>query len=375
MGLREQLRGMIEETSPSTSILLELPTGVGKTYLSLIKVWQIQTFRGKGKVLVVVPKLVLIKNWKEEITKWGGDLDQFEFTTYLSLAKHGPIYSTVIFDEAHHLTVNNVYSALEVSQGAYACIFLSASINNERKAMVKVVREDTKIISLSAKNAIKHKVLPDPKVILVPLVLDDIKKDVECKGKNNGKFFKTEKGYYEYLSKAVEREKQMFFGGNSASEKKWLFLAGKRLKFLATRKTNFLKELYQHIKEDKSLTFCADTTQAESLGIDTVTSKNKDSLQVYEKFNAGEIKHIACVSILDEGVNITDCRIGIYAYIAASNRLIIQRLGRLLRHSNPVLIIPFFVNTRENEIVNEMMKDYNKDLVITASKNDIIKFI
>ena len=96
---------------------------------------------------------------------------------------------------------------------------------------------------------------------------------------------------------------------------------------------------------------------------------------MYTKFNAGEINHISCVGILDEGVNVKDCKIGIYAYIASSDRLIIQRLGRLLRHPNPVLIIPFFIDTREQEILTKMLVNYNKKLVKTVSYKDISKYI
>ena len=36
---------------------------------------------------------------------------------------------------------------------------------------------------------------------------------------------------------------------------------------------------------------------------------------------------------------------------------------RLLRHKSPVLIFPYFVDTREQEIMKEITKDYNPDLI------------
>ncbi len=41
-------------------------------------------------------------------------------------------------------------------------------------------------------------------------------------------------------------------------------------------------------------------------------------------------------------------------------RMIVQKLGRLLRHPEPIILIPFFKNTREEEIVNKMCEHYNK---------------
>lgn len=36
---------------------------------------------------------------------------------------------------------------------------------------------------------------------------------------------------------------------------------------------------------------------------------------------------------------------------------------RLLRHPNPVIIIPYYEGTRDEELVNKMLEDYNQDLV------------
>ena len=62
-------------------------------------------------------------------------------------------------------------------------------------------------------------------------------------------------------------------------------------------------------------------------------------------------------------VNLTNCKYGIFANINASETIQIQRVGRSLRHKEPVLIIPFFRNTREEELVRKWMKNYNKDLI------------
>lgn len=36
---------------------------------------------------------------------------------------------------------------------------------------------------------------------------------------------------------------------------------------------------------------------------------------------------------------------------------------RLLRHSNPIIIIPYYKGTREEELVDKMLEDYNPELV------------
>jgi superfamily II DNA or RNA helicase len=67
--------------------------------------------------------------------------------------------------------------------------------------------------------------------------------------------------------------------------------------------------------------------------------------------------------MLNEGMNLINCRIGLYANLNSSETIIKQRLGRLLRHKNPILIIPFFLNTREYELVCKMKEDYNPELI------------
>ena len=50
-----------------------------------------------------------------------------------------------------------------------------------------------------------------------------------------------------------------------------------------------------------------------------------------------------------------------------------QKLGRLLRHKKPVIIIPYYKNTRDEELVKKMLEDYNKDLVYIVSNITDIK--
>lgn len=69
-------------------------------------------------------------------------------------------------------------------------------------------------------------------------------------------------------------------------------------------------------------------------------------------------------------MNLSNCQIGIYANLNSSETIVKQRLGRILRHDNPIIIIPYFKNTRDEELVNKMIQDYNPELVETV--NDIM---
>ena len=46
---------------------------------------------------------------------------------------------------------------------------------------------------------------------------------------------------------------------------------------------------------------------------------------------------------------------------------------RILRHKNPLIIIPFFAGTKEEKIVQEMMKNYNPSLIIRLFKSQVTR--
>lgn len=57
-------------------------------------------------------------------------------------------------------------------------------------------------------------------------------------------------------------------------------------------------------------------------------------------------------------VNLTDCQIGIFAALNSSEIMQVQKLGRLLRHENPYVIVPYYKDTRDEEIVTKMFEGY-----------------
>lgn len=72
-------------------------------------------------------------------------------------------------------------------------------------------------------------------------------------------------------------------------------------------------------------------------------------------------------------MNLTNCQIGIFANLNSSEIIIKQRNGRLLRHPNPVIIVPYYKNTREEELVTKMIENYNPDLITIIKDINEIK--
>ena len=377
---------ILEIGSKHNNILIELPTGFGKTKLALDILKEYIEYINQ-EVLIVVPRLVLIDTWKQEFEKWNMRtyLLSVTFTTYVSLPKHAGKWDMVIFDECHHLS-DRCMEALD-SFDIKRSILLSATVKNSIKWEFRDIFENLYNYKVKMKEAIDNEILPDPKVFLIPLSLktgaptESIWKNPKGKEPTievpwatrwsaiRQKTYKvciycTELQYYLDLSNQIDWLKSRFMSSrNEAFKNKWLKLAGDRLKWLSDKKVNAVSLILEKLKGERTLTFCNSIEQTETLGKYCINSKNKESEAILEDFNNGKINHITACNMLNEGMNLVNCRIGVYNNLNSSEIIVKQRMGRILRHPEPIIIIPYYKDTREQELVEKMLEDYNPELV------------
>lgn len=358
-------------------LILELITGYGKTKVAIDLINHIcdRVFRNDEcptTVLILVAKTVHKQTWKDEIEKWGGvKTDYVTIECYESLKKYeGAYFDVVVADEMQHLSEARleVLDTLHINE---AFIGLSATIKRDMRDMF-IRFHDACVIKCGLREAVDDEVLPEPTVYLMPLNLDE--KNYTYKTKRFGKnVITTQKGYYDSISSLIEWYKNKYFNSrNERMKNLWLSTAGKRLKWLAEQKEALVLSLLDKFRNYKTLTFCSSIEQSERLGKYNITSKNKASVKNLEMFNSNKIKHITACNILNEGVNLTNCRIGIFCNLNSSEIVVKQRVGRILRHKSPVIIIPYFKDTREEELVQKMIEEYSEDSIISVdSINDI----
>lgn len=307
--------------STSANFILELATGAGKTLIALKKMTQWHT---KGdSILVVVPKLVLIPNWRSEINKFKYEylLDDITFSTYVSLPKHaGKTYSTICLDEAHH-TSERCMDALKYIKCNHL-LALSATLKKEHRYFF-TNKYHAEVIKVGTKEAIDSNILPDPKLILIPLKLDN--NNVNCiiekniKKTTNPTLIKTigysekwkyrsykgplrilctPKQYYDDLSSLIEWYKKKSMG-SAIMKNAWLHKAGERLKWLACQKEELVRGLIKELRNYRLITFCPSIEESSKLGCPCINSKI--GTENLDRFNAKKIKHIATVALVDEG--------------------------------------------------------------------------
>ena len=332
---REEVNNLaLSKIDKTKYLILELITGFGKTLLAINLINHIcdRVFKNNEcptTILILVAKTVHKQTWKDEIEKWGGiKSDYITIECYESLKNYKNSYfDIVVADEMQHLSEARI-EVLESIHVNEAFIGLSATIKKDMRNYF-IHTHKAEVIKCGLKEAVEDEVLPEPMVYLLPLSLNTANYTYKIKkfGRN---IITTQKGYYDDISSLIEWYKNKYFNSrNERMKSLWLSTAGKRLKWCAEQKEAIVLTLLSKFKNYKTLTFCSSIEQSERLGKYNITSKNKKSTEYLNMFNNNKIKHITACSILNEGVNLTNCRIGIFCNLNSSEIIVKQRVGKL----------------------------------------------
>lgn len=376
------------------STILYLGTGYGKSKLAIDCINKIADFNFKQNeeettVSIIVPRQPLINNWKEEIKKWGCNTDKIEILCYNSIHKLNKYCNCIVFDEAHHLSelkreiLNDIFKV----NPNVKLLFLSATIPHDIMDYMKSLGTYN-IVKGNIADGIKDEVLPTPIIYTIPLYLDNIKSVAEiiknprcsnpvtCNYDERWNFIKrfttrkiiikcTQKQYYNELSDKIDWYKRKFmFNKTVVFKNKWLRAASERLKWLSEQKVDICQSIISILQDQRVLLFCNNIEQSLKFkNYAPINSKNKNSLQNLDDFNNSKINHISSVNMLSEGMNLTNCRVGLFCNLNASEILSQQKFGRLLRHPKPIVIIPYFKDTRDEELKDKMLKDYDSSMI------------
>ena len=375
----------------SDFLLLELATGMGKTKQAIDIINHLVKTKYQGKhtsMLLLVAKIVHKQTWKDEFKKWGGiNVDDLTIECYESLKKHEyESFDFVVMDECHHLHSDkrlDLFSTLTYGH----VIGLSATIPKKLKQYFQY-EYAAEVVTCSIVDAIEDEVLPEPQIILYPLQLDSTRptESIEVNPKAKGKTyygnynelwkyrkmkvhaiisFTPRQRVNEYNSQILYEKNRYMRTRQDFLKNKWLFDCGERIKYLANLKNNIVLSILQRLEKERTITFCKTIEQADILGKYSIHSKNKDSDIIYNNFNAKKINHIVSVNVLNEGANLVDCKYAVFANYSSSEICSAQRVGRSLRHKSPVIILPYYEATREEEIVNTMIENFKEESIHT----------
>lgn len=402
---REKLiQSAVKGTHSFTSVALLWATGVGKSaaaikmanaYLKGIK-------SRKAQVLLVVAEVPHKDNWQKEFDKWGSINASLTIECYASLHKYrNTNWDLIIYDEAHHLG-SDLRKDIFYSIKSVKNIFLSATMDDDLISFIESKVGKLGISRISLQDAIKYDILPEPHIHLVPLVLDNLKKDqliteewgdtkkripIYCELKDRWTYIRNKKQYpniklcmrctalqkYNYFTEQFEYWKRQYMNCRQERTKnKWMQVGIQRKRFLGEIKTGSVLKLINSLNNKRFICFCASVAQAELLGKENaIHSKIKKPETIIKSFNDKEINSLYAVGMLQEGQNLTDIQVGIIVQLDGTERPFIQKFGRSLRAEDPHQYIFYYKNTRDEEYLENILYGIDKTFIDTVDINTL----
>jgi len=333
---------------PAPRGTLELPTGSGKTVVGLAAMEALGT-----PTLVVVPTLDLLDQWRRELEtefdvpvgQLGGGEQRVEALTvatydsaYLRAddADVGGRFGLVVFDEVHHLGGEG-YREIARLLAAPARLGLTATFERPDGAHEVVADLVGPVVyRLDPEDlAGEHLAAYDVKRLTVSLTPDERERYEDAQGQ-----------FADYLARSsIEMRsgsdyQQLVRRSGTDPEAREALLARQRAREVvqtADRKVDLLAELLDRHRGDRAIVFTASTDLvyevsrrflAPAITHETPTSERR---KILERFREGTYSRVVTANVLDEGVDVPSCNVGVILAGSGSRREFTQRLGRILR--------------------------------------------
>lgn len=406
--MREQIQNNIHKIIEShNNIALEWATGVGKSRAAITLANSIID-KGYKHILLIVAETPHKNNWKEEFSKWQLKECNLTIECYASLKKYKDTnWDMIIFDEAHHLNSDLRISILETIKSKYI-ILLSATLpgqlmDNSLLGKLSSIYGNFITSKITLQQAIENNILPEPKILLIPLNLDttpntetiveewgDKNKRItfKCTYSQRWGILKNKKRFpnvsltitcsqlqkYEYYTEQYEFwKKRYMLTRNERIKNLWLQAGSKRKLYLGECKTKIAQILINKLKNKRFICFCTNIAQADILNANnSIHSKKNNSLEIIDNFNKKKINSLFAVGMLQEGQNLNDIQAGIIIQLDNAERAFIQKFGRSLRAESPVQYILYYKNTRDEEYLEKnVLEEINKDFINYIRLEDI----
>lgn len=343
---------------------LGISMGVGKTLIGLRYIDHFQGGnQGTLKVLVVAPKLSIFDTWKADAEKFNIDVDNVNYTTYLSINKQDPAeYDIVVLDECH-----NLLSTHEPFLSNFKGRILGLTGTPPRYGDSEKGRIVTKYCPVLYKyitdDAIDDSILNDYRIVIHHISLSGSRNlKMETKGKT---WYTSEIDSYNYWSKRVTE---------ASTPKAKQISSVLRMKAMMefSSKEVYTKKLLKTIT-NKCIVFANTIAQARRLCEFTYDSENPNSESNLYQFSQGEIDELACVLQLSEGINIPNLKEGIILHAYGNERKSSQRIGRLLR-LNPddrsTVHILCYDKTVDEKWINQALQDFDQTKITHIKENE-----
>lgn len=380
-------------------IVLNWATGVGKSNAAISMANYLIDEKKKRtkepfRILLIVAEISHKNNWKKEFEKWHINTDCITIECYASLKKYvNTSWDLIIYDEAHHLQSEartNIMCSIK-SNNVFA---LSATLPEAVLRCIFLAYGKPEVSYVTLKDAIRWGILPEPKIYLVPLELDntketevfieewgkaELRKEISCSYYQRWKYIGDKKQYPNVTLKVSCTEKQKYtwytdkfnywkrvymHNRQEFMKNKWLRTGSERKVYLGSLKTQKVKQLIDKIHNKRFVCFCTNIEQCETLGGEnSVHSEKANSLQIIEDFKNKKINSLFAVNMIQEGQNLDGIEMGIIVQLDNAERAFLQKFGRSLRSDSPVQFIFYYKETRDSEFLENVFDSVNKEYI------------
>ena len=327
-----------------------LPTGAGKTLVAAMAIHETKVW-----TLVVVPTLDLLQQWRaalsstldisaDDIGLFGGgekDLKPITIITYDSAAlnpRELKRFGLLIFDECHHLPAPTYRL---IAESAFTPLRLGLSATPERSDMAHLDLQE-----LIGPEVYRR----DPAELTGGRYLaqyQEVSIDIALSEEEEARYNEQRRIYRAFLQKRhiiihspEEFQQKVIFMSARDPEARKAMLAWREARSIAMNapaKYAEIERLLQLHARDQVILFSEYNPVVDEISrrfcLPAITYKTptEERRAILEHFRAGTYSKLVSGRVLNEGVDVPDCRVAIIVSGNSTRREYIQRLGRVLR--------------------------------------------
>jgi len=350
-----------------------LPTGAGKTFVAAMAVVETGLW-----TLAVVPTIDLLQQWRtalatalslniDDIGTFGGgekELKPITIITYDSAALYPrelSRFGLLIFDECHHLPAPTYRL---IAESAFTPLRLGLSATPERSDMAHVELDELigpEVYRRSPAELTEGRYLAQYQEKII---------DIALSGEDEIRYAEQRRIYSSFL-----RRRRIVIRSPEDFQQKLIFLSARdpeaRTAMLAWRearqiamnapaKYSEIERLLHKHAADQVLLFSEYNPVVDEISrrfcLPSITYKTptEERRTILDRFRTGQYTKLVTGRVLNEGVDVPDCRVAIIVSGNSTKREYIQRLGRILRPKEGEALLYELVTTGTTE--EEMAK-------------------
>ena len=350
-----------------------LPTGAGKTFVAAMAIVETGLW-----TLAVVPTIDLLQQWRtalatalslniDDIGTFGGgekELKPITIITYDSAALYPrelSRFGLLIFDECHHLPAPTYRL---IAESAFTPLRLGLSATPERSDMAHVELDELigpEVYRRSPAELTEGRYLAQYQEKII---------DIALSGEDEIRYAEQRRIYSSFL-----RRRRIVIRSPEDFQQKLIFLSARdpeaRTAMLAWRearqiamnapaKYSEIERLLHKHAADQVLLFSEYNPVVDQISrrfcLPSITYKTptEERRTILDRFRTGQYTKLVTGRVLNEGVDVPDCRVAIIVSGNSTKREYIQRLGRILRPKEGEALLYELVTTGTTE--EEMAK-------------------